>query len=114
MNKHYTLLTQVDLPHHNDDPAHTKLYVYDIDDDTSNFLSDVNAYANGLDAVQFGLTETEMRDITEAGTVHDAIMLDLDLHDDGNVPAGALFTRYTCEWDFGHTVLVWETTDVNV
>ena len=110
-SEHYSLLAEHLLPHHKDDPDVRTLYVYDIDDDTAQWLDDVWDVEHDTEGIENHPDYNELRAV---GTVENAVKLDLDLHDDGNVPAGEIFRRYTCDWDGAHTVLVWETISRNV
>ena len=99
MNKHYKQLAEVIIPSHDAEEHGVKLYVFDVDDEKADELSEAYfAPENGFDNAKAA----------------DIIREDLGCYDSGIVPPGAMFYRYSISFDYPHTVLVWETCAYNV
>lgn len=90
----YTQLAEINLGLHDGEEHFTTLYVYDVTDDIGDILYEEQD--KGLNFVQ------------------KRIMDDLNICDDYNVMPGALFHRYTAQFEYPHTVLLFDTAAYNV
>ena len=102
MNKHYTQIAEIIIPQHeNEWESMTTLHVFDVSDEKADMIHEA-AYE-----------KSDGREYDRAA-VEDYIMEDLDAHDDYNVMPGAPFHRFSAEFDYPHTVFLWDTIAYNV
>lgn len=100
MNKHYTELAEIVIPAHESEyESMTTLHVFDVDDETAERLHDV-AYEHGREY--------------DHSAVEREIMEDLGARDDYSVMPGAPFHRFSAQFDYPHTVFLWDTLAYNV
>ena len=90
----YTQLAEVNLPCHDGEEHATTLYIYDVTDEIGDRL--------------FELQDRGLYFVREQ------IMDDLGICDDYDVMPGALFHRYIAEFQYPHTVLLYDTVAYNV
>lgn len=111
MNRHYRLLSETVVPYHDGDEHVTTIRMYDVDDETREFLSAVQSYQ--MNDGTYDHNNPAPLEVLEACNVEQAIMLDLGLQDDISVPPGARYYRYEASYIM-HVVMVAETMAYNV
>ena len=95
MNKHFTQITEVILPVHDEDDSCTTLRVFDVDEYMCGVIHEVG-YEN--DANYYDEFE-----------VAKFIKGCLDVWDDYGVMPGAPYHRFEAEFNYPHTVMLWDT-----
>lgn len=107
----YTLLSETKIPYHDGDEHATTIRMYDVDDETREFLYAVRSYER-MDGY-YGPHNHAPADVIEACRVEYAILNDLGLSDDLCVRPGALYHRYDATF-YGGIVIVADTIAYNV
>lgn len=101
MNKHYTELAEIIIPARENDEHITTLHVFDVTDEKGDAIHDTAYERSG--GKEYDHT-----------AVKDYIMRDLGVYDDYNVMPGAPFHRFNAQFDYPHTVFLWDTLEYNI
>lgn len=88
----YKLLSETIRPHHDGEECLTTVRMYDVDDETLEFLYQVQSYER--EDGTYGPHNPAPREVVEARSVSAEILDDLGLYHDFSVAPGALYHTY--------------------
>lgn len=107
----YRLLSETTIPYHEGDEHVTTIRMYDVDNETREFLSCVLSYQR--DDGTYGPNNPAPDEVADAVCVEAVVIEALDLHSNGYVAPGAPYHTYSVTYWEG-VVMVSDTLAYNV